>query len=104
MKQIIGQFRLASLACAFAMLIAFSAAMPVHAENNGVAVTPGMGWSSWSYFKSSTDLNESVVKAEAQVMASQLKASGYIYVNIDDYYYVNPNNTVDAYGRWVPDP
>ncbi|WNM30921.1 alpha-galactosidase [Streptomyces sp. Li-HN-5-11] len=76
--------------------------VPARAEANGVAATPPMGWSSWSYLrKNPTEAN---IEAEAQAMStSGLVAAGYHYVNIDDFYYLNPSTTVDSYGRWVVD-
>ncbi len=71
------------------------------AENNGLAQTPYMGWSTWSYVgKNPTEAN---VEAQARVEASKLKAYGYNYVLLDDWYYLNPATTVDQYGRWVID-
>jgi alpha-galactosidase len=72
-----------------------------HAENNGLVPTPFMGWSTWSYVgKNPTEAN---VEAQARVEASKLKAYGYNYVLLDDWYYLNPATTVDQYGRWVID-
>jgi hypothetical protein len=76
-----------------------SAAHP--AENNGLGQTPFMGWTTWSYVgKNPTEAN---VEAQARVEASKLKAYGYNYVLLDDWYYLNPATTVDQYGRWVID-
>jgi alpha-galactosidase len=73
----------------------------VHAENNGLGQTPFMGWSTWSYV--GKDPTEANVEAQARVEASKLKAYGYNYVLLDDWYYLNPATTVDQYGRWVVD-
>ncbi|MFD0331794.1 RICIN domain-containing protein [Streptacidiphilus monticola] len=62
-----------------------------------------MGWSSWSFIRS----NPTETNIEAQALAlknSGLLAHGYQYVNVDDFWYLNPAGTVDAYGRWVTDP
>jgi hypothetical protein len=62
-----------------------------------------MGWSSWSFVRKNP--TEAAIKAQAQAMHdSGLSAHGFGYVNIDDFYYLNPKTTVDAYGRWVVDP
>jgi hypothetical protein len=37
-------------------------------------------------------------------MHQNLQSSGFQYVNLDDFWYLDPRVTVDAYGRWVPDP
>jgi hypothetical protein len=73
-----------------------------HAESNGVALTPPMGWSSWSFIRS----NPTETNIEAQALAlksSGLFGHGYQYVNVDDFWYLNPAGTVDSYGRWVTD-
>jgi len=72
------------------------------AEDNGVALTPPMGWSSWSALE--TGIDESTIMAIAQVQASTLKSAGYLYVNVDGGWYLNPDMGVDANGRWIADP
>ncbi len=72
-----------------------------HAEDNGVANTPFMGWSTWSFIgKKPTEAN---VEAQARVLASKLKSHGFNYVLLDDFWYLDPRTTVDQYGRWVVD-
>lgn len=73
-------------------------ATPAHAENNGLATTPFMGWSTWSF--DGYYPTESNVEAQANVEASKLQAFGYNYILLDDHYYINPATTVDQYGRW----
>ncbi|MBA2395903.1 MAG: alpha-galactosidase [Ktedonobacteraceae bacterium] len=76
-----------------------SPALP--AENNGIAKTPFMGWSTWSYIgKNPTAAN---IEAQAKIQAASLKAYGYNYVLMDDWYYLNPTTTVDADGYWYID-
>ena len=54
-----------------------------YAYNNGVALTPPMGWSSWNLFRHR--INEDIIKSIGDAMdKSGLKDAGYIYVNIDD--------------------
>ncbi|WP_370084176.1 RICIN domain-containing protein [Streptacidiphilus sp. MAP12-16] len=78
-------------------------ASPVAAQANGAGLTPPMGWSSWSFLRKNP--TESNIEAQAAALASSgLVSHGYRYVNIDDFWYLNPSNTVDAYGRWVTDP
>jgi len=76
---------------------------PAVAQDNGAALTPPMGWSSWSFIrKNPTEAN---IEAEAKAMSTTgLVSHGYQYVNIDDFWYLNPATTVDSYGRWVTDP
>ena len=51
--------------------------------NNGVALTPPMGWSSWNLFRHK--ISEELIKEIADAMAkSGLADAGYKYVNIDD--------------------
>ncbi len=51
--------------------------------DNGVALTPPMGWSSWNLFRHR--ISESLIKDIIDAMAdSGLKEAGYTYVNIDD--------------------
>ncbi|MBQ1243640.1 MAG: glycoside hydrolase family 27 protein [Clostridia bacterium] len=51
--------------------------------NNGVALIPPMGWSSWNLFRHR--INEDIIKSIGDAMdKSGLKDAGYIYVNIDD--------------------
>jgi hypothetical protein len=70
-------------------------------ENNGLAQTPFMGWSSWNYIgRNPTEAN---IKAQAQAEASKLKSAGYNYVLLDDFWYLNPSSSVDQYGRWNVD-
>ena len=76
-----------------------------HAEN-GVGLNPAMGWSSWSFVRR----DPTAAKIEAQAVAledSGLAALGYVYVNVDDFWYQCPGSqgpSVDAYGRWETDP
>jgi alpha-galactosidase len=55
--------------------------VPARAADNGLGAAPLMGWSSWSHFKKNID--ETVIKAQADAMASQLKSFGYTYINLD---------------------
>ena len=51
--------------------------------NNGAALTPPMGWSSWNLFRHRID--ENVILSIAKAMKdSGLSDAGYTYVNIDD--------------------
>ncbi|MDH6117703.1 alpha-galactosidase [Kitasatospora sp. GAS204A] len=94
---------LALAAAAAAPPLLLSAATPAQAQDNGASVTPPMGWSSWSFLRK--DPTEANVEAQAKAMStSGLVSHGYRYVNIDDFWYLNPANTVDGYGRWATDP
>ena len=51
--------------------------------NNGAALTPPMGWSSWNIFRHKID--ENVILDIAKAMKeSGLSDAGYVYVNLDD--------------------
>lgn len=51
--------------------------------NNGVALTPPMGWSSWNTFRN--NINENLIMETAKAMKdSGLVDAGYGYLNIDD--------------------
>jgi alpha-galactosidase len=77
-------------------------ASPPDAGGNVLGLDPLMGWSSWSFVRNHP--TESLIEAQAKALAaSGLPAHGFVYVNIDDFYYMNPGATVDEYGRWVVD-
>ncbi|HEY0934879.1 MAG TPA: RICIN domain-containing protein [Trebonia sp.] len=89
---------------AVTVLTAVTASPRALAENNGLAVSaPLMGWSSWSFLRHSPTAAN--VEAQASAMASSgLKADGYDYVNLDDFWYNCPGSQgpdVDSNGRWV---
>jgi alpha-galactosidase len=96
---------LTALVITAAMGLAAVAASPrALAENNGLATSaPLMGWSSWSYLRHSPTAAN--VEAQASAMASSgLKADGYDYINLDDFWYDCPGGQgpdVDSNGRWV---
>ena len=55
----------------------------VEKYNNGVALTPPMGWSSWNTFRNSID--EKLIKDTAEAMKKTgLLDAGYKYINLDD--------------------
>jgi Alpha galactosidase A/Alpha galactosidase C-terminal beta sandwich domain len=83
-----------------------TAAPHATAEDNGVELTPVLGWSSWSFIRN----QPTAAKIETQAAAlrsSGLENIGYSHVNLDDYWYICPGSQgpdVDSYGRWVTDP
>lgn len=59
-----------------------------------------MGWSTWSFIRHFP--TEEALEAQAEAMQSSgLENHGFEYVNLDDFYYLNPALTVDPYGRWL---
>jgi alpha-galactosidase len=64
------------------LLCAITAAAPAQ-KFPGLALTPPMGWNSWNKFQ--CDVNESIIRAMADAMATNgMKDAGYQYINIDD--------------------
>ncbi|NMP37915.1 MAG: alpha-galactosidase [Clostridiales bacterium] len=74
--------------CPVCMAKKLMSAASVHASSegtydNGVALTPPMGWSSWNTLRH--NISEDVIKEMATAMkASGLLDAGYKYVNLDD--------------------
>jgi alpha-galactosidase len=68
--------------------------------DNGLALTPPMGWNSWNKFKG--NINEDIIKEIADAMVSSgMKDAGYIYLNLDDNWMENPAR--DSNGNLIPD-
>src|SRR5271154_5440721 len=56
---------------------------PAQALENGLALTPPMGWNSWNRF--GCNVSEDLVKSAADsLVSSGMKDAGYEYVVIDD--------------------
>ncbi len=69
------------------------------ALDNGLALTPPMGWNSWNTFH--CDVDEELIRGIADAMVSSgMKDAGYEYVVIDDCWQVDR----DAEGNITPDP
>jgi alpha-galactosidase len=82
-----------------AALLAVLSPQPSAASDNGLALTPPMGWNSWNKF--GCNVSEDLIKSMADGMvASGMKDAGYQYVVIDDCWQVSR----DADGNIVPDP
>jgi hypothetical protein len=69
----------------------------------GTDLQPVLGWSTWSFFRQTSDaaIDEAAARAMKQ---SGLERLGYRYVNQDDFWYQCPGRqgpNVDRYGRWV---
>lgn len=56
-------------------------AAQVYSLDNGVAITPPMGWNQWNSYAS--DINEDLVLDTAKVIQAKFAKSGYNYVNLD---------------------
>ena len=64
-----------------------------------LALTPPMGWNSYDSF--GANVKESDVVAAAKAMKSMLQPYGWNTVVID-YLWYDPEQTIDANGRWLP--
>jgi len=74
-------------------------ASDARAWDNGVALTPPMGWNSWNKF--ACNVSEDLIKSMADGMVgSGMKDAGYQYAVIDDCWQVSR----DADGNIVADP
>jgi alpha-galactosidase len=72
-----------------------------HALDDGMALTPPMGWNSWNAFRG--NINETQIRQIIDAMVtSGMKDAGYIYVNLDDNWFPNPAR--DASGNLIADP
>jgi alpha-galactosidase len=59
-----------------------------NAKDNGLGLTPQMGWNSWNHFGCKID--EKLIKQTTDLLVSTgLSAKGYVYVNLDDCWQVN---------------
>ena len=55
--------------------------------DNGLGLTPQMGWNSWNHF--GCKINETLIKKTADLLAStKLASKGYVYLNLDDCWQV----------------
>jgi len=78
----------------------------IFCEDNGLALTPIMGWETWSHFRN--DWNETIIKETAQYLKSSgLFDLGYNRVNLDGGWaalYTNGSWIRNSTGYLVPDP
>ena len=71
----------AAFVCLCLCLSLCSSSLFVSAVNNGLALTPQMGWNSWNHYHCS--VNADVLREQAAAMISSgLNKHGYEYVNI----------------------
>jgi alpha-galactosidase len=78
--------------------VALVACAPAKALDNGLALTPPMGWNSWNKFQ--CNVSEDLIKGATDAMVSSgMKDAGYEYVVIDDCWQVGR----DAAGNIVVD-
>eukprot|EP00047_Mylnosiga_fluctuans_P005731 m.242349 g.242349 ORF g.242349 m.242349 type:complete len:400 (+) comp14019_c0_seq1:32-1231(+) len=71
-----------------------------HALNNGVGLTPAMGYNTWNDFRCSGITADHVKMVADKFIELNLPSVGYEYVNIDDCWATSRGSD----GRLVPDP
>jgi alpha-galactosidase len=92
----------AALTAGVAVSVQIAAAPQAAALDNGLALTPQMGFNNWNTTGCGSQFNEAMVKGIADIFVSQgLKTAGYSYVNLDDCWAL-PSR--DGSGNLVPDP
>ncbi|MFC9843313.1 NPCBM/NEW2 domain-containing protein [Streptomyces sp. NPDC060223] len=70
--------------------------------DDGLALTPPMGFNNWNSTHCRAEFNEDMVKGIADIFVEKgLKDAGYQYVNLDDCWALQSR---DADGKLVPDP
>ncbi|WP_192583112.1 NPCBM/NEW2 domain-containing protein [Streptomyces albicerus] len=78
------------------------AAPAAPALDDGLALTPPMGFNNWNSTHCRAEFNEEMVKGIADIFVEKgLKDAGYQYVNLDDCWALPAR---DANGKLVPDP
>jgi hypothetical protein len=105
MRRLIYSLMAGLAAIPMAVTAGLSSAPSASAEDNGVGLTPAMGWSSWSFLRHGPNAGN-IEAAAAAMKNSGLAGVGYQYVNLDDFWYQCPGSqgpNVDQYGRWVTD-
>lgn len=66
----------------------------VRGTDNGLGVTPQMGWNSWNHFR--CDINEDLIRKTADLIVERgLDKKGYEYVNLDDCWQVYSHLKLD---------
>jgi alpha-galactosidase len=91
-----------AMSVAGAATLSLASAPPAAALDNGLALTPQMGFNNWNATHCGSDFNEAMVEGIADLFVSSgLKAAGYQYVNLDDCWALPQR---DADGNLQPDP
>ncbi|KAI0348714.1 alpha-galactosidase [Trametopsis cervina] len=73
----------------------------VSAANNGLALTPQMGWNTWNHFGCSIS-EDTILSAAKAIVANNLTQFGYEYVIMDDCWHADARD--NATGAPVADP
>ncbi len=94
-KLSLSPFALALICTAILIIPLFSplsTSTSVHAESNGLALTPPMGFNDWNAF--ACNVTEAKIKQAADfIVSSGLKSLGYKYVNVDDCWMASSRNS-----------
>jgi alpha-galactosidase len=53
-----------------------------NALDNGLGMTPAMGWNSWNHYK--CNISETLIHAQADAFKTFLAPAGYEYLNLDE--------------------
>jgi alpha-galactosidase len=78
-------------------ILSLAGALPLLAQDDGLAKTPPMGWNSWNHYE--CNVSDKLIRETAGALVSSgMKAAGYVYVNIDDCW----QGKRDAQGRIQP--
>jgi alpha-galactosidase len=76
------------------ILVLFALLTIVLTLDNGVGKTPPMGWNSWNKFR--CRINEAIVQETTDLLVKTgLAAKGYRYVNLDDCWQIDRNETTN---------
>lgn len=78
---------------------------PSFAVDNGLGLTPQMGYNSWYDLMCSPLMNETVLRSRADFFVTNgFKDLGYEYINLDDCFIAPGASGRDANGNLVEDP
>ena len=65
------------------LLVVIFSIVSIKSVNNGLGLTPQMGWNTWNKF--ACNINEQLIKETIdQFISSGLVDAGYKYINLDD--------------------
>ncbi|KAH3744287.1 alpha galactosidase [Pelomyxa schiedti] len=79
--------------------LVLAAVVCVRALDNGLGLTPQMGWNSWNHF--GCNINEDLIRQTIDALVDTgLASAGYKYVNLDDCW----QSARDDNGTIIPDP
>ena len=74
------------------IILLISIASIANCLDNGLGLTPQMGWNSWNRF--GCKINETLIQKTADLLVSTtLAAKGYVYLNLDDCWQIARNAT-----------